>query len=243
MKKVLSICIAFIMSFIAISGVSAATKNLSDVASIIAGVIGGSEKEITAIDTANTYKYYYKYVELDKDDFNEYVKSKYIVDNVSSENSDEYVGASVAVSEFESEFNNKIADPAVADLQSWTASTDGQINLSELKYQEGTHNGYLLAVAATKDGDTSTVYMSKIILESKSGSTLGVIEYTEADKTSLDSVGDTEDYDTEDETTVSKDSSSAASTNPNTGISDYAIYLVPLAIILGSGLLLRKSYS
>ena len=71
-----------------------------------------------------------------------------------------------------------------------------------------------------------------IILESTSSTTLGQVSYTPADEQAYDS--------NEDET-----SSDAVSTsnNPNTGISDYAIYIVPVCIILGSVILLRKSYS
>ena len=71
-----------------------------------------------------------------------------------------------------------------------------------------------------------------MILESTSSTTLGEIAVLDSDKTVTTS--QTTD---EDETTVRSES------NPNTGISDYAMYLVPLCILVGSTILLKRKYS
>ena len=72
------------------------------------------------------------------------------------------------------------------------------------------------------------MYINRLILESTSTTTLGQASYTEADQVT---------YGTTTNDQINTDS------NPNTGISDYAIYLVPICIILGSAILLKKSYS
>ena len=149
----------------------------------------------------------------------------------------DYTTASTQVAEYEGVFKGLIPTVTVSDLQSWTLSEDGNISLNDLKYESGKHNGYVLAVAAVKDGDTSKVYITRLIKESTSETTLGEITYTAEDQASYQP--------DEDATTSDEDTNTSVTTNsnPNTGISDYAIYLVPICIILGSGILLRRKYS
>ena len=153
------------------------------------------------------------------------------MDNADS-STDQYSKAASSVGDYESQFRSKIVPVKAADLEKWTLSSDNEITLSGLTYESGKHNGYVLAVAAVKDGDTSKVYIDRMILESTSSTTLGEIAFLDSDKTVTTS--QTTD---EDETTVQSES------NPNTGISDYAMYLVPLCIIVGSTILLKRKYS
>lgn len=230
MKKILSIITVFVIGLSFMGSVNADEQGLSSVATI-SKTIGGSDKEIVQVDTANKYKFYYKYVALDQTQFSDYVKARYTVDNADS-STDQYSKAASSVGDYESQFQSKIGTVKAADLEKWTLSSDNEITLSGLTYQSGKHNGYVLAVAAVKDGDTSKVYIDRMILESTSSTTLGEIAFLDSDKTVTTS--QTTD---EDETTVQSES------NPNTGISDYAMYLVPLCIIVGSAILLKRKYS
>lgn len=225
MKKAISLFITILTGFCFVANVNAEEISLSTIASIPSD-IGGADKEIIQTDSSNTYKFYYKYIAIDSEDFNSYIDSKYIVDNSSDTSSEEYLTAQSQVEEYETTFKGLIPSVTVADLESWTLSSDGEINISDLVYQSGSHNGYVLAIAAVKDGDTSNVYIDRLILESKSQTTLGQISYPE--KTSSN---------------VNSNDTVATDENPNTGLSDYAIYLVPISIILGSTILLRRNYA
>lgn len=222
MKKLLSFFVVLVVSFCFIGNVSAEELAFSDVATL-STIIGGSEKEITLIDTENTYKLYYKYVEINSTDFQNYVGARYVVEN-SDVMSDEYADSTVMVSDYAATFKGLIPEVTTSDLESWTLVVDDEIVLGDLAYQEGYHNGYVLAVAAVQDGDAN-VYIDRLILESTSSTTLGNIAFTDSD---VEMYGSSE--------TVATDA------NPDTGLSDYVIYLVPVSIIMGSVLLFRRSY-
>lgn len=229
MKKLGLSLLTVVIGFCFMGVVNAAEASLSSIATITS-VIGGPDEEI--VQTASgTYKYYYKVVALDDSDFATYISAKYIVDN-GNDASDEYAEAQSRVTEYETTFNQNIAASTTADLSTWTQSTDKQINLTDIKYEEGKHHGYVLGVAAVKDGD-SNIYMSRSVLESKSATTLGLIEYNDADKAAYEA--------STQEVTTNADTQTE--TNPNTGIEDYAIYLVPISIVLGSGLILRRNFA
>ena len=229
--KTLIIMAVFGLGFTGI--VNAAEMELGSVA-VVNNPVGGSDVEIISADeTATGYKYYYKVQEIvDTNSFNSYVQAKYTIES-SDPTTDEYTAAQSRIEEYEATFNDYIATVnGAADLSTWTESADGQISLSDLKYEEGTHHGYVLAVAAIKDGDTN-VYVSRMILESTSTSTLDEIKYNSGDMASYNN-NTTGAVTTTDETTNS---------NPETGIEDYAIYLVPLALIGGSAILFRRNYA
>lgn len=226
MKKVISVVMTFLIGFCCMTNVNAEEVDLSSIASITSDV-GGEDKEIIQTDSSNTYKFYYKYVAINSEDFNAYVSALYKMENL-SDSSDEFVAIQSQVTQYENTFKGLIPEVKTTDLESWTLSSDGEINLKDLTYESGKHNGYVLAVAAVKDGDNNNVYINRLILESTSTTTLGQASYTEADQVT---------YGTTTNDQINTDS------NPNTGISDYAIYLVPICIILGSAILLKKSYS
>lgn len=231
MKKVISFIIMVLTGFGFCTIVNAEETSLNSIASVTSE-IGGSDKEIIQTDSSNKYKFYYKYVTIDNDAFNSYVGDKYKLDNA-DESSKEYVNIESQVEEYENVFKSLIPEVTASDLESWTLSSNNEITLSNLIYESDKHNGYVLAIAAVKDGDTSKVYIDRLILESTSSTTLGQVSYT---------LSDEQAYDSNEDEMVSNDAVST-SNNPNTGISDYAIYIVPVCIILGSVILLRKSYS
>lgn len=231
-KKTISILFVTIISIFFVSSVNAAELDFSNVASLTS-VIGGSDEEIVQI-ADGTYKYYYKVQVIDDSDFNTYIKSKYIVDN-EDESTDDYVVAQSRVAEYEETFNGLIPTiNSTSDLNNWTESTDKQINLSNLNYTAGKHSGYILAVAAVKD---QSIYVTRVILESTSATTLGNITYNESDATTI-----TTNTNSNTQTTT-VETETRTTSNPETGLDDYAIYLVPLSIVMGSVLLLRRNFA
>lgn len=222
--------VVFCLSFVPM--VNAQEQGLDNIATI-RNVIGGSDKEIiqNSSDTS-TYKYYYKTVQIDDSEFGTYVSSKYIVDN-GNDASDEYVAAQSRMTEYETSFYGYIPNVDTPDdLSDWTKSTDNEITLENISYQAGTHHGYVIAVAATKDGDNN-VYVTRMILESTSATTLGQITYNDNDAATYNQ--NTQDVTTNQDT--------VADTNPDTGIEDWVVYFVPASIILGSTILLRRSFA
>ena len=232
MKKYFML-ILLTMCFGFIGVVNAAESDLSSIAEL-ADSIGGTEQEIIQLGEG-TYTYYYKYVKISDSDFNAYVGSKYIIDN-SEEDSDSYVTANTELEKYEESFYGLI--PVVnsaSDLNDWTKTTDNQINITDLSYESGKHNGYVLAVATVKEGD-SNIYVTRKILESKSATTLGSITYLDSDKTAFN------DSNSSNSENVNVGEDDKTTSNPSTGVEDSAVYLVPIALVLGSGILLRKNF-
>lgn len=227
-KRINLLLIAIIFSFCLVGVVNAAESDLSSVASLTS-TIGSTDEEIIQISD-DTYKYYYKIQAIDDSDFSTYISSKYIYEN-SDENSDEYVNAQSRVAEYEDAFYALVPTlNTTADLNSWTESTDKQINPTNITYEQGKHHGYVLAVAAVKN---DSIYATRMILESTSTTTLETITYNDNDKVTYNS----------NTQSVQEEQSKQTTTNPETGLDDYAIYLVPLSIVLGSGILLKRNHA
>ena len=234
MKRISLSLLTVIFGFCFMGVVNAAEASLDSVASLT-NIIGGSEKEIVQIGSG-TYKYYYKIMDIGDNEFNGYVASKYIVDNT-DDSSDQHVNAQSSVSQYEQSFTGLIDTvTSTADLGSWTESKNNEIVLKDLQYEAGVHHGYVLGVAAVKAED-SNIYISRNILESKSATTLGLIEYNDADKALYESST------TSDSGAITSEEDTATDQNPETGIEDYAIYLTPIAIMLGSTILFRRNYA
>ncbi len=195
--------------------------------------IDGTKDAIIETEDNLKMTYYYKYVVIDSAKFNQYTAALYGVENLDS-TTPEYTQASSTKTALETEFGMLIPTvSAPADLKAegsgWTAATGKVISFTGLTYAPGQHNGYLLAVAGVKDGDTANVYAQRIALESTSVTALGGITFNNADKAAYQqNTGGTTPTGTED--------------NPNTGIEDYALYIVPVSIVLGSVLILKKNY-
>lgn len=237
MKRFSLLLMIVVFGFCFVTCVNAAELELDKVAAITA-TIGGTDKEIIQIDSNNKYDYYYKYVKIGDKDFSDYVKNKQIVDK-STDGSSEYIAAASKVGEYETNFLKLVPTVSTAaDVSNWIKSTDNEIKVSNLTYKSGSHNGYVLAVAAVKNGD-SNVYISRIIFESKSTSTLGLVS---DNNTTSDANENATNIEFDDTNAVDAEDTSTEE-NPNTGLNDYALYLAPIAIILGSAILLRKNYA
>ena len=138
MKKVISVVMTFLIGFCCMTNVNAEEVDLSSIASITSDV-GGADKEIIQTDSSNTYKFYYKYVAINSEDFNAYVGALYKMENL-SDSSDEFVAIQSQVTQYENTFKGLIPEVKTTDLESWTLSSDGEINLKDLTYESGKHN-------------------------------------------------------------------------------------------------------
>lgn len=240
MKRISIITMIMILSIVFVGAVDAKEVDLDSVATLNA-TIGGSEKEIIQTTSTGTYKYYFKYVKIDDNEFKSYLSSKYVVDN-SNDSTSEYAAAATKVADFEKKFKELIPTVnSTSDTAGWTAVTNNEIPLTGLTYENGKHTGYVLAVMAIRDG-SSDVYITRNIYESKSATTLGGINFTDQDKATYGSSTTTTTT-----TTTTTDTTQTVDTvteqNPETGLSDMAIYLVPASIVLGSALMFRRRYA
>ena len=113
----------------------------------------------------------------------------------------------------------------VTDLGSWTKITDPNLSYTNLEYDQNKKTGYLVAVAAIPKTDTSKIYVYREVCE----------------VTGTTSLVTSSNISYETDTNVNEEP--VVEENPNTGISDYAIYLVPIALIGGTVLMMRKNYA
>ena len=238
MKKIFIITMMLVASFVFAGAVNAKEVDLSSIATITA-TIGGQDKEIIQTGSG-TYKYYYRFVKIADNDFNEYLKNKYVVDN-GNDTTNEYSTAATKAADYEKKFKELIPTvQSTSDTNGWTAVTGNDIPLTGLTYENGKHNGYVLAVMAIKDGATD-VYITRGIYESKSPTTLGPINFTDADKNTYGTATTTTTTTTTTATeTQTQTETVTTEVNPETGISDIAVYLAPASIVLGSALMFRR---
>lgn len=245
LSKSFGIILIVICMFSYMMVASAATGKLKDVEknsiSAVIQLLSGSslagDSATTITNLMDKYTLYTKYEKI-----NDELYSKYKADTSNSE-----VGNSIA---------NLITDPASkSDLDNadngWSLVESTQITYSDLEKDKG----YLIALMAVSKSDESKIYSYKTVYQATTSSTLSTysdiannnvgsdadVEKSAADKdVNKEETDDSEAEDKDDSDTVEKDTEEKADTNPETGINDYAIYLVPLSIIAGSTLMIRK---
>ena len=249
MKNIKKILLLIVVSFIFVGVVNAAEMALEGNVGKIANDVGGPNNSIVQTDQNNTYTYYYTLRKLDTTKFNNYMKQRYIKDNT-SEGSTAYINAANEVTKYEKEFKNEILTVnSKADLDSgWTNNGSARtINIQGLTNTANAHNGYVIAVAAVKNNDNN-VYIERKIMESASATTLKAIDsnsYLDSDKTQINNQPTTNtNTNTNTTTTTTTTTTTATDTttteNPETAVSDWAIFITPISIALGSGILLRR---
>ena len=216
MKRVLIGCIIMIWSFGLVGIVNAEEEWNYEMPSTI---ILSSGEDVTNNEDIKKlytdYDVYYKYVKIDDELFSK-------------------LGNGV---DFNKQYFDKVKElipevNTIDDLSSWTKAQGGNFNLSGLEYSDGKDTGYYLAVAAVSKNDSSKIYVERNIFVSTSTSTLTVKTYGNDNQTIIE-----DETEINDETTNTK-----TTTNPNTGISDYLLYIVPIIIICGSLIVFRKKY-
>lgn len=243
MKNITKLLLLTIISFVFVGMVNAAEVDLiQNVANISKDV---SATTASIVPKTTGYKYYYRIVKINDADFGNYVKQKYIVEN-SQEGTTAYVNAMKEKTTLENKFKTELI-PTInnaSDLTSgsWKEAKNNIINPTDFSIvnASGVHNGYVLAVAATKSGDNN-IYITRLIKESTSATTLSdVTNYFDGDKTTINNT--TTETTTAVETTTTTETKTEE--NPETAVSDWAIFITPISIAIGSGILLRrKSYA
>lgn len=113
---------------------------------------------------------------------------------------------------------------STSDLGSWT-KTEAQTFAFE-NLEQG--KGYVVGVAVALKSDNSTIYVYRDVYEASSTTTLSrsyELHYNDFQSTTNETT----------EVTTSE--------NPDTGISDIAIYLVPICLVSGTLLMFRRNYA
>lgn len=245
LSKSFVIIVMIMCMFSYMTGVSAATTKLStvekDSIKAVIKLLGGStlsEDNATSITSLlDKYTLYTKYEKID-----DTLYSKY-----KSNTNDETVGKSIA---------DLISDPnKKEDLDNaengWRKIESAQVEYTDLEKD----SGYLVALMAVSKSDETKIYSYKTVYQATSDTTLST--YSDIANNNVDPDATVEDKSTNednssnetttddseeptDETVEEKEEKS--DTNPETGISDYAIYLVPLSIIAGSTLMIRRRF-
>lgn len=243
-KSFIIIIIMCMFSFI--SGVNAETGKLSSVesdsVSAVVKLLGGSTlsgDDATKITSLmNKYTLYTKYEVIDDTLYNTY----------KSDTSNTEAGNSIA---------NLIQDPASkSDLDDesngWSMIESAGLSYSELEKDKG----YLVALMAVSKSDATKIYKYKTVYQATTDSTL--TPYSEVAKSNAEEDDATKKIEKEntaantEESTDEETSEATAEedvekeekseTNPETGISDYAIYIVPLSLVLGSTLMIKRRF-
>ena len=131
----------------------------------------------------------------------------------------------------------------------WSAITNPpQVQYSDLSYDAANPTGYLVVLVAKNKTD-SKLYYYGAVYQATSATTLATYASVANGATNTDEVN--KDVDKEEtpaeEADVDKDEAvekeEKAESNPKTGISDMAIYLVPLSLVAGSALMLKRRHA
>lgn len=238
LSKTFMMMIMLLCMFSYMGVVSAQASKLADVEknsiSAVSNLLTG--KELSSADKAkitalkDKYSLYYQYQVIDADTY-----SKYKAGDDSAEDA----------------IVKMISDPASKeDLTSengWSAIEGEQISYSDLEYDVENPTGYIVIVmAAANDG---TIYSYKNVYQATSATTLATYSSVAKSAEINDDVEKEDTIEKEDTTTEEADTEDdvedteeveKSEKNPETGISDFAIYLVPLALIAGSTLYLKR---
>lgn len=116
---------------------------------------------------------------------------------------------------------------SVEQLSSWIKVDTPQFVYPNIEYNKEKKTGYIISVAAVSKQDQSKIYVHRGVYETINPGTLEnsyAVNYKNYQNTNTNNETVTEE-------------------NPNTGIGDYAIYLVPIALVSGAALMMRKNYA
>ena len=225
MKKVLCLLIVMVGVFGFIGFVNAEEDwtSIGSEVGFIGDLIEGEDlsdnQELT--DFLATYDVYYRYVKIEDSLYQNYL-------------SDTFKGTSLGAEDSIMAYIPTVN--STDDLSSWIKVSDGNLAFADLEYDETQDTGYIVGVAAVNKEDTSKIYVYRGIFEVSSSSTLvdaynaHYAEYENGTTTTTT-------------TTTTTGETVATESNPNTGISDYAYILVPIALVGGSILMFKKRYA
>lgn len=218
MKKIFNLLLVTICCFGFISVVSAEEvwSSIPDDVSFVNDLLTGKSLTGNTAATAFFEKYdvYYTYEKIDDTLYSNYVSD---ISKGTSTGAVDSVNALV---------------PTVSstdDLGSWVKATEPSLTYGDMSYESGKKTGYIVALAAVDKTDNTKIYVYRLVSE----------------VTGSNKIESSYEINCEDDTDVTEETTTETVTkeNPNTGISDYAIYLVPIALIGGTVLMMRKNYA
>ena len=204
----------------------------SDSVSAVVKLLGGSTlagDDATKItNLMNKYSLYYTYKEIDDT----------LYSNYKNDTSNTQYGDAIG---------NTITDPKSAAELNNENSGWFKLESTEITYSNLTKDkGYIVALMAVSKTDDTKMYRYKTVYQATTDSTLS--PYSEVanngaqsdEENTNENESNNEDENAE-ENENTEETEEKADTNPETGISDYAIYIVPLALIAGSTLMIRRN--
>lgn len=230
MKKIFNLLLITVcmFGFVTVANAEESWSIIESEATFVGDLLAGKSVEgnEAATEFFNKYDVYYKYEKIDDTLYSNYVSD--LTEGTST-------GALDSINTLIGPVNS--AD----DLQSWNQMNTKSIDYSGVEYTEGQKVGYIVALAAVPKDNTSNIYVLRSIYEVTGSSSLGSsYEINCEEDVTTDNNGN---GDTIVDTTTGEVTETVTEENPNTGISDYAIYLVPLALIGGVVLMMRKNYA
>lgn len=220
MKKIICLFIMAIgvFGFISLVNAEESWTSIGSEVNFINNLIEGedlsSNQEFT--DFLSKYDVYYKYSKIDDTIYQNYLSDVFKGTDLGAEDSIMSLVPTVESSE---------------DLSSWIKVSGSNLAFVDLEYDETKDTGYVVGVAAVDKENNSKIYVYRGVFEVSSANTLVDAYTTHATE-----------YQEGNSNTTTTETTVATESNPNTGVSDYAYILVPLALIGGSILMFKRRY-
>ena len=225
MKKIICaiIMVIGVFGFIGLVNAEESWSSIGEDVGFITDLIEGedlsSNEELT--NFLSKYDVYYKYYKIDDTLYQNYLSDLFEGTNLGAEDS------------IMSSYIPTVEDSG--DLGSWLKVSGSNLAFANLEYDETKDTGYIVGIAAVDKEDNSKIYVYRGVFEVSSSSTLVDSYTTHATEYQEGTTNTT--------TTTTTEETVATESNPNTGISDYAYILVPLALVGGSVLMLKRRYA
>lgn len=215
MKKVFNLLVVFICCFGFIGVVDAEEQwsSLSDDTAFINDLIIGTD--VSGLDSAKAFfeKYDVYYTSIKIEDNSVYQDYLKYIINGESNNSEATINGLVPTV------------TSVGDLGAWTKTAASKFTFVDLEQGKG----YVVGVAAVLKSDNTKIYVNRDVYEAVSATTLNRAYELHYSDFQTSTTNNTEEVNTEN--------------NPDTGISDIAVYLVPVCLLLGSVLMFKRNYA
>ena len=231
MKKVFYLFLMLIcgFGFIGVANAESAwpSEDVSTVNSLLAGADLTGKTSLTEL--LAKYDVYYSYV--------------HVTDSLL----DQMLDSGTYTDEYASQMEALI--PTYADGDAYTTQTDiaknqitasnGKLTYTGLTYSQDSNNAYTVAIFGIPKDDTTKIYAARDVYQVTSSTTVNYTNFFD------EYLSSPVDNDEENNPNYSGDVEEdvATETNPNTGIEDYFMYLVPLALVGGSVLMFRRRYA
>lgn len=226
---VMLICMFSYMGVVNAATIKALDTNKDSVKVLLTG------KELSASDATNiesllgTYSMFYKYEKIDDSVYNSYKSGD---------------------SSASSTINKLISDPQSSDEltedNGWTKISSTQVTYEDLEAEAG----YIVCLFAYSGSDTSTLLYYKNVYQATTSSELALTSSIIASSEEGDEVvkkktvekEPADEEETTDESEESSDLEEKSESNPETGISDVAMIIVPASLIAGTTLMIRRRF-